>query len=448
MANQSEASGVHFNDFVPLPFRILFIIQLGVYLWYSIIYLCTFYSRLNILELLNLSYSSHNYTQLDRRLPSTGEYETTIPAERIENQLLLKGVWTTLRSITLYNFVGYCLYLVIQLKYDDPEQEKQNAIVSFLYKMIPVVVFLYLFFKVFYQSGSKTNAKSVGQYRVYTTIKRILLGRINSTTMRTNDILISDTLTSYGKVINDFGLFVWANYYKSESPYNIKLEFIILCIPTFIRIKQCWYEYSSTKNMLHFFNMVKYTTAIGPLIINLLIKMTLQTLSPDNNEQLKEDEVLVRLTKLNAWWYFCSVLNSTYTFIWDVKMDWGFGLFDIFFKANKIRNYTLLRPSHQLVYGNIIGYYCVILIDFILRFLWIFRLFITNEVENRFMVNKLGAFLFGSDSFSLGYVVVEVLEIFRRWLWCFIKLESDWVKLQVTINPDDVEMTNIDKRDT
>lgn len=448
MANQSEASGVHFNDFVPLPFRILFIIQLGVYLWYSIIYLCTFYSRLNILELLNLSYSSHNYTQLDRRLPSTGEYETTIPAERIENQLLLKGVWTTLRSITLYNFVGYCLYLVIQLKYDDPEQEKQNAIVSFLYKMIPVVVFLYLFFKVFYQSGSKTNAKSVGQYRVYTTIKRILLGRINSTTMRTNDILISDTLTSYGKVINDFGLFVWANYYKSESPYNIKLEFIILCIPTFIRVKQCWYEYSSTKNMLHFFNMVKYTTAIGPLIINLLIKMTLQTLSPDNNEQLKEDEVLVRLTKLNAWWYFCSVLNSTYTFIWDVKMDWGFGLFDIFFKANKIRNYTLLRPSHQLVYGNIIGYYCVILIDFILRFLWIFRLFITNEVENRFMVNKLGAFLFGSDSFSLGYVVVEVLEIFRRWLWCFIKLESDWVKLQVTINPDDVEMTNIDKRDT
>lgn len=448
MANQSEASGVHFNDFVPLPFRILFIIQLGVYLWYSIIYLCTFYSRLNILELLNLSYSSHNYTQLDRRLPSTGEYETTIPAERIENQLLLKGVWTTLRSITLYNFVGYCLYLVIQLKYDDPEQGKQNAIVSFLYKMIPVVVFLYLFFKVFYQSGSKTNAKSVGQYRVYTTIKRILLGRINSTTMRTNDILISDTLTSYGKVINDFGLFVWANYYKSESPYNIKLEFIILCIPTFIRIKQCWYEYSSTKNMLHFFNMVKYTTAIGPLIINLLIKMTLQTLSPDNNEQLKEDEVLVRLTKLNAWWYFCSVLNSTYTFIWDVKMDWGFGLFDIFFKANKIRNYTLLRPSHQLVYGNIIGYYCVILIDFILRFLWIFRLFITNEVENRFMVNKLGAFLFGSDSFSLGYVVVEVLEIFRRWLWCFIKLESDWVKLQVTINPDDVEMTNIDKRDT
>lgn len=448
MANQSEASGVHFNDFVPLPFRILFIIQLGVYLWYSIIYLCTFYSRLNILELLNLSYSSHNYTQLDRRLPSTGEYETTIPAERIENQLLLKGVWTTLRSITLYNFVGYCLYLVIQLKYDDPEQGKQNAIVSFLYKMIPVVVFLYLFFKIFYQSGSKTNAKSVGQYRVYTTIKRILLGRINSTTMRTNDILISDTLTSYGKVINDFGLFVWANYYKSESPYNIKLEFIILCIPTFIRIKQCWYEYSSTKNMLHFFNMVKYTTAIGPLIINLLIKMTLQTLSPDNNEQLKEDEVLVRLTKLNAWWYFCSVLNSTYTFIWDVKMDWGFGLFDIFFKANKIRNYTLLRPSHQLVYGNIIGYYCVILIDFILRFLWIFRLFITNEVENRFMVNKLGAFLFGSDSFSLGYVVVEVLEIFRRWLWCFIKLESDWVKLQVTINPDDVEMTNIDKRDT
>ena len=87
---------------------------------------------------------------MDRRLPSTGEYETTLPAERIENQLLLKGVWTTLRSITLYNFVrDTVLYLVIQLKYDDPEQGKQNAIVSFLYKMIPVVVFFLPIFQSF-----------------------------------------------------------------------------------------------------------------------------------------------------------------------------------------------------------------------------------------------------------------------------------------------------------
>lgn len=448
MAEDSGSSEVSFNDVVPLPFRILFIIQLGVYLWYLIIYFCTYYSKLNILHLLNLSYSSHNYAQLDDRLPGTGEFATTVNAERVENQVLLKGVWSNLRSISIYNFIGYSIYLIAQLKYDDPEKENTNPIIVLLYKGTPIVCFLYLFFRLFYQSSSNTSSQSIGQYRVFTTIKRVLLGNINSSTMRTNDILISDTLTSYSKVINDFGLFVWGTYYSSGTPYNIKLEFVILCIPTFIRIKQCWYEYRSTKKLLHFLNLLKYSTAVGPLIVNLLIKTTLKVLSPDNNEQLRENEILARLTKLNAWWYFFSVINSTYTFIWDVKMDWDFGLFDVFFKSQKVSNYRILRPAHQLIYGNIVGYYCIILIDFILRFLWVLKLFIRNEVEDLYMVNKMGAFLFGSDAFSLGYLVVEILEIFRRWLWCFVKLESDWVKLQSVNNLENIEMTNTETKES
>lgn len=446
MAEESGTTALVLDNVVPLPFRILFSIQLGVYLWYLVVYFCTRHSRLNILQLLNLSYSNHNYSQLDHHLPSTGEFQATIPADRAENQLLIKGIWNANKAIAIYNSLGYFFFMMIQLKYDINNEDTNNIIISFIYHIIPIISLVAIVVKVFCKPN--INTKSIGQFRVYTSVKRILLGRINSSTMRTNDILISDTLTSYSKVLNDIGLFLWT-YYYSKDPYSIHIEFIILCIPTMIRMKQCWFEYTTTKKVPHLLNMIKYSTALGPLLINLLIKMTLRVLAPNNNEQVEKDDVLPRLNSLNSWWYFFAVLNSTYSFIWDVKMDWGFGLFNFGSAAQKVSNFTLLRPSHQLVYGSIPGYYCIIFIDFVLRYLWVFKLYIIGNTSQETLINKVAAFLFAGDSLSAGYLTVEILEIFRRWLWCFIKLESDWVKLQETSTFEDIELNSVfDKRET
>ena len=93
--------------------------------------------------------------------------------------------------------------------------------------------------------------------------------------MRTNDILISDSLVSYSRVINDLGLVIWNYWFDSNIGYNYKFESMILSIPTCIRIKQCWYEYKLTGKTQHLFNLIKYSTGLGPLLINVLLKRML-----------------------------------------------------------------------------------------------------------------------------------------------------------------------------
>ncbi|KAG7661158.1 ERD1 [[Candida] subhashii] len=417
---QGETQQILFNDFIPLPFRILFLIQLGTGFWFVLVTLCFNFTSLNILQLLNLSYTSHNYVQLHERVLTSvvhGEFATTVPAENQENSRLIRGIWNDFKSIAIVNTICWILFKLT------PDQE----LFKFVKHGIPVVAFGYLIYRLFYRS---TNTS--GQIRMYTTMKRILLGGINSMTMRSNDILISDSMVSYAKVLNDFGLYIWNYYYSSEIPYNYHLEFGILCIPIAIRMRQCWVEYKLTNQDQHIYNLIKYATGLGPLLVNVLIKSTLL----HDNDSGEREILMNKLTNLNRWWYFTSAINSTYSFIWDVKMDWNLELFDFLFQFNKKTNpyYRFQILRNRLAFDNKAIYYIIIVVDFILRFIWILKLFIINEemkMDNIPYLYIFSTFLFGYDAYSFGYTVIELLEIYRRWFWCFIKLESDWIKLKI-----------------
>lgn len=103
-----------------------------------------------------------------------------------------------------------------------------------------------------------------------------------------------------------------------------------------------------------------------------------------------------------------------------------------------------MREPNKLVYNNFIAYYGIVVLDFILRFIWILKLFVIKETEVRLgLKNKVGNFLFGLDFLSLGFATLELLEIIRRWLWCFLKIESDLVKLQYGDNKNAIPLTTI-----
>ncbi|RCK55664.1 Protein ERD1 1 [Candida viswanathii] len=146
--------------------------------------------------------------------------------------------------------------------------------------------------------------------------------------MRTNDILISDSLVSYTKVLNDLGLVIWNYMFTSDTAYNYQLEFMILCIPTCIRIKQCWFEYRSTaRDSIVKFDKVFYR--VWPLLVNVLIKRTLLRATDDEKSS---GALLLKLNRLNNWWYLALAFNSIYSFIWDIKMDWNLELFNGLFE--------------------------------------------------------------------------------------------------------------------
>ncbi|KAI5951399.1 ERD1 [Candida jiufengensis] len=441
-----ETDEIIFNDLIPLPFRILLLLQFGLGLWFLLNVILYNFTSINVLQLLNLSYNSHNYIQLDdlnhNNNPTevNGEFETGLPAEKQENSRLIQGIWRNFKKVTIINLSSWILFKFLQ--YYKPDYK-------IIYYSIPIISFMYNFLILFYKSNvfgpSNKNPSliiNVGQIRMWTTLKRILIGNINYQTMRTNDILMSDSLVSFAKVLNDFGLFVWSYYINETNAYNYKLEFFILCFPIMVRMKQCFYEYKCTLNKQHLLNMLKYFTGIGPLSINALIKYTLLK---STDLERENGELIIKLTKLNNWWYILMLINSTYSFVWDLKMDWHLELFNNFFNlfssTRTSQKFTVLRQQKQ--YPDFI-YIIAISIDFLLRYLWVLKIFIINEELKSKKIHFLhifSTFLFGYDVYSFGYVLIEILEIFRRCVWCFIKLDSDFVK----VNSNVIEMDSFEK---
>ncbi|XP_013874028.1 xenotropic and polytropic retrovirus receptor 1 homolog [Austrofundulus limnaeus] len=99
----------------------------------------------------------------------------------------------------------------------------------------------------------------------------------------------------------------------------------------------------------------------------------------------------------------CLVISSCYTLIWDLKMDWG--LFD----RNAGEN-TFLRE--EIVYPHKAYYYCAIVEDVLLRFAWILTITLTTLTGFKDVADILAT-------------VLAPLEVFRRFVWNFFRLENE-----------------------
>uniref|UniRef100_A0A4W3GYV0 Xenotropic and polytropic retrovirus receptor 1b n=1 Tax=Callorhinchus milii TaxID=7868 RepID=A0A4W3GYV0_CALMI len=118
--------------------------------------------------------------------------------------------------------------------------------------------------------------------------------------------------------------------------------------------------------------------------------------SPERNHN--DAEVFLYL------WIVCLVISSCYTLTWDLKMDWG--LFD----KNAGEN-TFLRE--EIVYPQKSYYYCAIIEDVILRFAWTVQI-------SLYSLNVLS-----SNQLLIISTVLAPLEVFRRFVWNFFRLENE-----------------------
>lgn len=413
-----------FTEVLPLPFRVAVLFQLGVHLWYAIVWTCYHLYDINCLALLNLSYSSHNYA-LDEHASGivTGLMATIVMADPKENLILLRGIQSTARRLFSAVAGSLMCYWVCKAFLNS------EAIVY-----APIVNTLYVFVLAFSIYVVFCRGKSMGQQRVHSSIKRILVGNINSSTMRTNDIFFADTLTSYAKVLNDLMCFVWMTFIASDLLYNTRVEALVLSYPLLVRMKQCFYEYRATNEKQHLLNFLKYSALLGPIFVNMLIKLSMLKLSTT------AETTTTDLDKLTNWWYIASAISSMYLFVWDIHMDWGFGLFQPLLGRNKMK-FQPLRS--KLVFRKRTIYYSVIVFDFVIRFIWVFKIFVIMETEIELgLRHRVGNFLFGYNFLLVGYVILETLELFRRWLWCFFKWENDLTKLQAT-DPEAIPMADL-----
>lgn len=85
-----------------------------------------------------------------------------------------------------------------------------------------------------------------------------------------------------------------------------------------------------------------------------------------------------------------AIFSSSYTFLWDVYMDWGLFRFGKY--GGAAYGHPFLRP--ELVYSKVWVYYIAIVLDFVGRFAWVVR-FMLLAVDTRIL--------------AFGLALVEVL---------------------------------------
>ncbi|AAS50493.1 AAR127Cp [Eremothecium gossypii ATCC 10895] len=233
-------------------------------------------------------------------------------------------------------------------------------------------------------------------------VARMLLGGgIEGKPLRTNYILLADTLTSYGKPLMDFTAYLVLLFRTPladplavrDLPSNaaLHIDLVVGAIPSVIRLVQCLREYRRKEDAwaarrASLFNALKYSSQL-PILVHALLSRS----GAAHGGQ--------------RWVRWAMLLNSVYSFWWDVTMDWKLGLFN--FSSAGMERDEVLR--HRRLY-SVKYYYGAVLYDFVMKFMWLWEL-------------HVGRALFRRD---LNPVWLHLLEVIRRWIWTFFKIEAEY----------------------
>ncbi|XP_041848062.1 xenotropic and polytropic retrovirus receptor 1 homolog [Melanotaenia boesemani] len=182
------------------------------------------------------------------------------------------------------------------------------------------------------------------------------------------------------------------------NSYSYGVRAVIKCLPAWFRFVQCLRRYRDTKRAFpHLVNAGKYSTSFFVVTFSALYSTHKAHHGNPSGEANTEAQIFFYL------YISCLVVSSLYTLIWDLKMDWG--LFD----RNAGEN-TFLRE--EIVYPHKAYYYSAILEDVLLRFAWILTISLTTLTNYQDMSDILAT-------------VLAPLEVFRRFVWNFFRLENE-----------------------
>ncbi|KAI8147935.1 EXS family-domain-containing protein [Fennellomyces sp. T-0311] len=231
-------------------------------------------------------------------------------------------------------------------------------------------------------SGSDSTHHS--QYLSNSTI--LLQGRIflsGCFRVEFRDFFIADELNSLSYSFWTLSYFFCAYaWHWTDLGTNCSIAFVwytplIASLPAWWRLLQCLRRYRDSIEKVHLANAAKYASSILAIVM-----AAVRRTHPSQG--------------MDVVYILSCIVNSCYTSIWDIKMDWGL------IQPNS-KN-LLLRD--ELVFKGAV-YYIASIIDVILRFSWIL-----NLVHMRLNAEILG-------------FIIAFLEGFRRIQWNIFRLENE-----------------------
>lgn len=380
--SDGQSAPVSIDLLVAQPLKVLFLVHGGVFAWWALLLIVQRCTSINAAHLLRLSYHPRDY--IAQLSTATGELAATQAPSWVDCAMASKGAWRLYRHLLAVIAATAIVSAAIFT------WSPQNVLLMPFAQMLPLAALMYTLYSMF--GGLRPG---MGITRLRTTFRRVIVGRINSSEMRTNDILLSDLLVLYSRVLNDAVMFVYT-WYWDHSRYPAALELAVLVFPLVLRISQCWREYRLTERRSHLWNTAKYVSGILPPVLGFCAARY-------------SDQAIIVLHLRGG----SMLVNALYSLYWDIYMDWE------------------LRPELYVVSGSwraerethfsSVVYVLALVADAVLRFTWVAG-----------FSRRWGPTLKGP--FSIGYAGMEVAEILRRWVWCFLKLENDWSRvLQVDV---------------
>jgi hypothetical protein len=168
-------------------------------------------------------------------------------------------------------------------------------------------------------------------------------------------------------------------------------------------------EYLQTGISRHSINALKYATALPVsfswMYLSYLARFYTNAKSTDNASYRMENTILA--------WVFFNLLNSTFSLIWDICVDW----YKLFLKNRQLPRKRIHFRRWTYILSTIL--------NIILRYIWILKISVIYNVVDSFVTS--------------GHVEVKVkqlqsleffliaCELVRRWVWVFFRLEREWV---------------------
>ncbi|KAI8011944.1 SPX and EXS domain-containing protein 1 [Camellia lanceoleosa] len=215
------------------------------------------------------------------------------------------------------------------------------------------------------------------------------------------DFFLADILTSMAKVFSDLersvcrmvhqqvATIAWFEADSVCGSHSVAIP-VVLVLPYLFRFFQCLRQYKDTGEKTTLLNALKYSTAIPVIFVSALKYHAL----PDRWMNI-----------YRPLWLFSSVLNSLYSFYWDVTRDWDLSGFTRIFKFSKP------HICSHLLHGQTWVYFWVIGSNLVLRCTW------TYKLSAHLRHNYLTVF------------AITALEMLRRFQWVFFRVENEWNKM-------------------
>lgn len=267
------------------------------------------------------------------------------------------------------------------------------------------------------------------------------LGRLATPSLRQtitfSDVMVADVLTSFAKVLRDVWLslvvlgYLFAGQrlddhvlWRAEAHLAVP---ILISVPYMVRLRQCLCEYLTMphpRSSRPLYNALKYTSALPVIWLR-------SGASPSSRS-------------VELLWYACVLLNTLFSFWWDVTNDWGLDLLQpASFRAmlsqsrlpplhrrstsdthddsvellrrgtSHTRQPSVLRAPEKPLPLPTSVYWILLVVNLVLRFTWSL---------------KLSSHWHYLLEWQRGLLLLEALELVRRSIWVLLRVEWEHVR--------------------